>query len=211
MTLSRVPPGPVDAPAPVRPAVADDLALALYYHKAGDFEKALHHYRILLQRNELNAQAHNNLGLLYQEKHLLQESSRELQRAILIEPRNAGARNNYGVTLLMQGRVDEATAQFRTILGADAADLDALVNLAIALRTAGQVEMAKETLVKALTIAPRNAPAHYNLGQLYDQINEPARAVEHYRTFLDTASAEHATRVAAVRARIALLSRTPER
>ena len=41
------------------------------------------------QRNELNAQAHNNLGLLYQEKNLLQESARELQRAILIEPRNA--------------------------------------------------------------------------------------------------------------------------
>jgi Tfp pilus assembly protein PilF len=158
----------------------------------------------------LNAQAHNNLGLLYQEKNLLEESSRELQRALLIEPRNAGARNNFGVTLLMQGKLDEATAQFGAVLAADPRNLDALVNLAIAQRSAGQLDLAKETLVKALTIAPRHPAAHYNLGQLYDQTNEPARASEHYRTFLETAGAEHAARAAAVRARIAALSRTPE-
>jgi tetratricopeptide (TPR) repeat protein len=89
-------------------------------------------------------------------------------------------------------------------------NLDALVNLAITQRTGRQFDLAKETLLKALTIAPRNAAAHYNLGQLYDQTNEPARAVEHYRTFLDTAGAEHVSRAAAVRARIAALSRTPE-
>jgi Tfp pilus assembly protein PilF len=199
-----------DAAPPARPAETDDLQLALYYHRAGDFENALQHYRALLQKNELDAQAHNNLGLLYQEKNLLDESSRELKRAILIEPRNAGARNNYGVTLLMQGRVDEGTAQFRAVLEFDSRNLDALVNLAIAQRSAGQLDLAKETLLEALTTAPRNAAAHYNLGQLYDQTNEPARAIEHYRTFLANAGAEHAARAAAVRARIAALSKTPE-
>jgi hypothetical protein len=59
-------------------------------------------------------------------------------------------------------------------------------------------------------MAPKNTASHYNPGQLYDQTNEPARAVEHYRTFLDTSGAEHVSRAAAVRARIAALSRTPE-
>jgi Tfp pilus assembly protein PilF len=204
------PPQALDAPPAAPTPAASDLELALYFHRAGDFDNALHHYRALLQRNELNAQAHNNLGLLYQEKDLLQESARELQRAVLIEPRNTGARNNYGVTLLKQGKVDEATAEFRVVLGSAPRNLDALVNLAIALRAAGKFDVAKETLVKALTIAPRNAAAHYNLGQLYDQTDEPARAVEHYRTFLDAAGAEHAARASAVRARIAVLSRTPE-
>jgi len=212
-------PGPRQPAASLRPEAAtsnasatavNDLDLALYYHRAGDFENALQHYRALLQRNELNAQAHNNLGLLYQEKNLLQESARELQRAILIEPRNAGARNNYGVTLLMQGKPDEATAQFRSVLAVDPQNLDALVNLALAQRAGGQLDVARETLLGVLMTAPRNAAAHYNLGQLYDQTNEPARAVEHYRKFLETAGAEHATRAAAVRARIAALSRTPE-
>jgi hypothetical protein len=96
------------------------------------------------------------------------------------------------------------------ILGADAADCDTLVNPAIALRTAGQVEYGQRNAVEALTIAQRTPPRITIFGQLYDQINEPARAIEHYRTFVETAIAEHAPRAASVRARIALLSRTPE-
>lgn len=58
-------------------------------------------------------------------------------------------------------------------------------------------------------LAPQRA-AHYNLAQLYDQTNEAARAVEHYRRFLEIAGAGPAGRAASVRARIAELSRTPE-
>jgi Tfp pilus assembly protein PilF len=201
-------PGPTEStPAP---PTSNDFELALYYHRAGDFENALQHYRALLQKNEMDAQAHNNLGLLYQEKNLLQESARELQRAVLIEPQNASAHNNYGVTLLLQGRPDEAAAEFRLALGINPRSVDAMVNLALAERARNQLDVAKETLLKALTVAPRNAAAHYNLAQLYDQTNEAAPAIEHYRRFLETAGAEHAGRAAAVRARIAELSRTPE-
>ena len=188
------------------PSPENDLELALYYHRAGDFANALQHYRALLARNELNAQAHNNLGLLYQERNLLQESARELQRAMVIEPRNAGTRNNYGVTLLMLGQVDQAAAEFQTAVFLEPRNVDALVNLSLVQRKAGQLDIAKETLLRVLNIAPRNAAAHYNLAQLYDDTNERARAAEHYRLFLDNAGAEHADRAAAVRARIAALN-----
>ena len=42
------------------------------------------------------------------------------------------------------------------------------------------------------------------------ELYEAVPAAEHYRRFLETAGAEHAGRAAAVRARIAELSRTPE-
>jgi len=186
-----------------------NLDLAVYYHRAGDFANALQHYRAVLDRNELNAQAHNNLGLLYQEKHLLVESARELQRAALIEPRNAGTHNNYGVTLLMLGRLDESAAEFQTALSIDPRHLDALINLSLAQRQLGQLDTAKETLFRVLNLAPQNAAAHYNLAQLYDP-GEPARALEHYRMFLAYAGPEHADRGAAVRARIAALNRKPD-
>jgi Tfp pilus assembly protein PilF len=187
-----------------------DLSLAVYYHRAGDFANALQHYRAVLDQNELNAQAHNNLGLLYQEKHLLVESARELQRAALIEPRNAGTHNNYGVTLLMLGRLDESAAEFHTALSIDPRHLDALINLSLAQRQLGQLGTAKETLLRVLNLAPQNAAAHYNLAQLYDQTGEPARAVEHYRMFLAHAGPEYADRGAAVRTRIAALNRKPD-
>lgn len=207
--MTRADSAPPAAPARA-PAEVNDLELALYYHRAGDFENALQHYRALLQRNELNAQAHNNLGLLYQEKKLLVESARELARAVLIEPRNVLAHNNYGVTLLLQGRPDEAAAQFRAVLTLDPRNVDALVNLALAQRDGRQPDVAKETLLEALTMSPRNAAAHYNLAQLYDQTSEAARAVDHYRKFLEYAGTEYASRAAAVRARIEALSRIPE-
>ena len=211
MPVTRTDPVPVvSAPAPQRFRGADDFDLALYFHRAGDFENALQHYRALLQRNEMNAQAHNNLGLLYQERGLLPESARELQRAVVIEPRSASAHNNYGVTLLLQGKADEAAAQFGSVLAVDPRNVDAMVNLALAERSQNQLDLAMEMLLEALSVSPRNAPAHYNLAQLYDQTHEAARAIEHYRRFLETAGAEHAGRAAAVRARITELSRTPE-
>lgn len=199
-------------PAPPRSAVApaSDLDLALYYQRAGDFENALQHYRALLQKNELNAQAHNNLGLLYQEKKLFDESARELQRAILIEPRSVGAHNNYGVTLLLQGKPDEAAAVFRTALKLEPGNVDARVNLALAQRDGGQPQVALETLLGALAIAPRSPAVHYNLAQLYDRASERGRAIEHYRKFLDYAGTEYASRAPAVRSRIDTLSRIPD-
>lgn len=203
---SRTPDLITPAPTASAPPPENDLELALYYHRAGDFANALQHYRALLARNELNAQAHNNLGLLYQERNLLQESARELQRAMVIEPRNAGTRNNYGVTLLLLGQVDQAAAEFQTAVFLEPRNVDALVNLSLVQRKVGQLDIAKETLLRVLNIAPRNAAAHYNLAQLYDDTNERARAAEHYRLFLDNAGAEHADRAAAVRARIAALN-----
>ena len=58
------------------------------------------------------------------------------------------AHNNYGVTLLLQGRADEAAAQFRTALKLDPRNVDALVNLALAQRDGRQPERAKETLLR---------------------------------------------------------------
>jgi Tfp pilus assembly protein PilF len=189
---------------------SDDLDAALVSQRAGDFDGALARYRALLERDELNAQTHNNLGLLYQEKGLLAEAARELQRAVALDSRNAETHSNYGVTLLLLGRTDEAVAEFHSALIIDPGNLDARVNLALAERSSGQVDLAKETLLDVLNRAPANAPAHYNLAQLYDQTNEPARAVEHYRLFLEHAGPDHADRAAPVRARIAALSRMPE-
>ena len=199
-------PGTTGPNAIASPPSGNDLELALYYHRTGDYTRALQHYRALIEQNELNAQAHNNLGLLYQERNLLQDSARELQRAVVLEPRNAGTRNNYGVTLLMLGQVDHAAAEFQTALWLEPQNLDALINLSLAQRKTGQLDTAKETLLRVLNVAPKNAPAHYNLAQLYDDTNERARAVEHYRLFLDNAGAEHADRAPLVRARIAALN-----
>src|SRR4029079_13379945 len=105
-------------PGPRSPAFAeasagkpDDFQLGLYYQRAGDFEQALMHYRAALQRDEMNVEAHNNLGHLYLGRGLAYEAAREFQRVIAIEPRYVTARVNLSAALYALGRFDAAAAQ----------------------------------------------------------------------------------------------------
>jgi Tfp pilus assembly protein PilF len=189
------------------PASTSDLALALYYQRAGDFAHAGERYRALIDKNELDAQAHNNLGLLYRDRHMLEEAAHELERAALIEPRNAGTRNNFGVTLLELKRPDEALIQFKAALALDPRSVDATVNLALAQRDTGQPALARITLQQALALDPSSAAAHYNLAQMYDRASEAAAALEHYRAFLENTGPEYASRAVAVRERVDALTR----
>jgi Tfp pilus assembly protein PilF len=179
--------------------------LSLYHHRAGDFVAAEANYRALLSRNELDAQVHNNLGLLYRDRGLGAEAMREFQRALIISPQYSTARNNLGVVLMAGARLDEAATEFRRVLAQDPRDIDARVNLALVEKAAGRPEQARESLLRALTIDPHSAPAHFNLAALYEQSGESGRAVEHYRSFLEYAGAEHAARVPDARARIEAL------
>jgi Tfp pilus assembly protein PilF len=200
------PPSP-QPPAESAPAAPDPMSLALYYHRAGDFERALVQYRAILEQNELNALAHNNLGMLYQQRNLLDEAAREFQRAVLIDPRYLLARNNHGAVLLRQDRVDAAAAEFRAVLAQDPRNADALVNLALAEKASGRPEQAKASLLRALGLAPDHAGAHYNLAVLHDETGEIARAVEHYAHFLEKAGPDYADRAPQVRARMDALAK----
>lgn len=160
----------------------------------------------MLERNELHTEAHNNLGLLYQEKGLLTEAVREFQRATIINPRYGRAHSNLGVAFMRQGRLDAALAEFSVALSIDSRDTDALVNLALAQKSLQRSEDARTSLLRALTINPRHAAAHYNLALLYDESGEVSRAIEHYREFLDHAGVEHAQLAPDVRARLESLS-----
>jgi tetratricopeptide (TPR) repeat protein len=185
----------------------DGMRRALYHHRAGEFEQALIAYRALLTQDELNAPAHNNLGMLYQEKNLLDEAGREFQRAVLIDPGYALAHNNNGVTLLRRGQAAAAATAFQTAIALDPRNADAIVNLALAQAAAGQGAQARATLVRALGMSPRHAAAHYNLAVMYDEAGESARAVEHYAIFFDTAEPGQAGYVPQVRTRIEALSK----
>ena len=82
------------------------------------------------------------------------------------------AHNNLSVARLRQGWNDEATAAFRTALRLDPTNVESLVNLVLALKGAGRVEKARETLLQALTMNGYSAPGHYNLALLYEETGD---------------------------------------
>ena len=200
------PPPPVAIDRGVSTAAPDHFRLALFYHRGGDFERALFHYRAVLDRNELNAEAHNNLGLLYQEKGLLAEAVTSFERAINIDEGYAKAHNNLGVVRLSEGKVDAATAEFRLALELDPANVETMVNLALAQKASGGAELGIETLRRALDADARSAPSHYNLALLYEETGDPVRAADHYVQFLEHAGVQHANLAADVRSRLESLA-----
>ena len=185
----------------------DHFALAVYNQRIGNFEEALVHYRAVLQRDELNAEAHNNLGLLYRDKGLLSDAAKELQRAIAINPRYARAHNNLGVVYLSQKKLDSATAEFREVLSVDPRNIEALVNLAVSAKEAGHRDEARAALTKALELDSRNPDAHYNLALVEDEAGNGALAVSHYKSFLQYGAIAHADLMAEVRKRVDMLNR----
>ena len=219
VAAARTPPRPAPAGAGLMPRGAskvpaiyrtetgevDHWKLALYYHRNGDFENALVQYRAVLETNELNAEAQNNLGLLYLDKHLYDEATQAFRRATFIDPKYFKAHNNLGIALLKSGNVDAAVSEFRWIVAQDARNLEALTNLALALKAGSRLEESREVLQRAITTNARYAPAHYNLALVYEESGDLMRAIQHYETFLSVNTAENASLGAEVRARVQTL------
>jgi tetratricopeptide (TPR) repeat protein len=188
-------------------AKADDFTLALYYQRTGDFELALVHYKTVLQRDEMNANAHNNVGNLYMSKALYEDAAREFRRVVAIEPKYVTARVNLSAALYQLKRYDESAAEARAALRLDARNADAYVNLGLAQAAEGQPSDARASLVRALEIDKHHAAAHYNLALQYEKAGELALALDHYRSFLQYAGPEQAGYAADVRARVQALER----
>jgi tetratricopeptide (TPR) repeat protein len=207
-----VAPVPVRATEPPRPTGTTGSAgvfqRAVRLQTAGDLDGAARVYRSLLAEGALPAAAHNNLGLIHQQRGDLARAQQQFELAVRADPEYARGWNNLGVVLLAGGHAGAAAERFRRAADLDPRDPDALVNLALAVKAAGHGEQAKEYLLQALGLDTASAPAHYNLAVLYDRVGESARAVEHYRAFLDHAGSEHASRAAAVRARLEALDRS---
>jgi len=183
--------------------VGDDyFRRAMMYQRLGDFENALINYRQVLQRDDLNVEAHNNLGLLYRDKGLFEDAIQHFQRAIAINPAYARARNNLGVVYLNQRKLETAATQFQAALAIDPKNVESLVNLSTVEKESGRRDQARAWLTRALDADPRNAEGHYNLGLLEDEAGNRAQAVAHYRAFLQYGAANHASLVGDVRARL---------
>jgi Tfp pilus assembly protein PilF len=115
------------------------------------------------------------------------------------------AHNNLGVSLMQSGHLPQAAAEFRIALGADARNVDALVNLALVERSSGHAVEARDLLRRAVTLDPRHAGSHYNLAVVADETGDTSLAIEHYRAFLRLGTVSHANLAPQVRARLAAL------
>ena len=126
-----------------------------------------------LELDDSLAEVHTSLGLV----HLIYDwdwpgAEREFKRAIKLTPNYATAHDWYSAYLMAVGKTDEALAEIKYAQELDPLSPIISTGLARQFYYARQPENAIQECLKVLDMEPRFAPAHWFLGQAYEQLGK---------------------------------------
>lgn len=166
------------APVSMQQALEDHIQLGLGYIGQGNRESARHHLNKALEINANSAGVHNGLALLYQmeQEHALAE--RHYKRALSLDRDFTRARNNYGVFLVQQQRVEEAYRQFKLAVRDTSYELrpQAFLSLGVTANMLGLEEEAVEAWSRAIALQPRLPAPYLELADYYHRTGDYPQA-----------------------------------
>jgi len=112
----------------------------------------------------------------------------EFKELVVAYPQFTGPQVNLGLLYLRDSRLPEAEAAFKAALEQKPADVVAGNELGIALRRLGKFTEAEAAYQRTIAAEPNYAPAHLNLGVLYDlYLAQPQKALEEFERYLEIA------------------------
>jgi tetratricopeptide repeat protein/glycosyl transferase family 9 (putative heptosyltransferase) len=132
----------------------------------GRLEEALGVCGEAVGRHPEFAEAHYNLGRIYQDLERHGQAVEAFQRALVLRPDYAQAHNNLAISLHALGRVEEAVREYECAIDADPAYDDPRVNLGMALRDVGRLDEAVAHYRGLLGVRPDLTEARWNLGHI---------------------------------------------
>lgn len=130
----------------------------------------------LLRRSPRLAAGHDQLGVLYLDRHRVEEALPHLERAAQLSPADPLILNNRGFGLLSAGQPALAVDVLRDALRLDGANRQIRNNLGFALVAAGREDEALRVFRAALP----EADARYNLGLGLEMRGDSDAAVDQY-------------------------------
>jgi len=116
-----------------------------------------------LTTDEILAQVHNNLGVVYSERKDYDAAAKEYETALDLDPRLPAARYNWGNDLLREGQYREAVRRFSKSLRLYPADVWVLNNRGLAYVKMKKRDKARRDFEAALEIEPGFEQARRNL------------------------------------------------
>jgi len=145
------------------------------YTSESVFESALR--KVQANPNSVSAQYH--LADLYYRDNRYEEAQEAFKKVVALDPENGNAYLKMGTSLSRLNRPQEA---IEALLKAAEYYANPVVynNLAIAYGKANMLDEEIKALQKALSLRPKYAAAHYNLGMVYLKKNDRAAAMKEY-------------------------------
>ncbi len=106
------------------------------------------------------------------------------EKVLELNPTAAGALVNLGTIYYRQRRFDHAETFYRKAIEADPRYPLAQFNLGNLYDEQGRLPEAHQHYQRALALNPSYADAHFNLALLCERLNDPLRAVHHWKAYL---------------------------
>lgn len=157
------------------------------------YDKALVRYEECLSIDPKFAEVYNNMGVIYAAKSDFPHAVASFQKALELKPNYNPARKNLGyaeahtamaVSLMTQGKTQEAHEQLLKALEIDPQFADAHYNLGLLLHEQNQVAQAIMQYQAAIKSDPKHARAHNNLGVAYQSQGQIDLAIKEYKEAL---------------------------
>jgi tetratricopeptide (TPR) repeat protein len=171
------------------------VCIGMTRHQIGYWKDEVSLWRHAVAVTGNNYQAHNRLGCAWFAQGRMDESIREFQEVVRLNPGFAGAYNSLGRSFAAMGRMDEALACYQKALDVRPGYVVAHDSLDTLLLQTGQADQVIIHCQKALELEPDNETAHINLGSALFQKGRVDEAIVHYQKALqikpDNAEAHH--------------------
>lgn len=153
--------------------------LGKYYYLEGKWKESDRAYKKAVALDDMNAGAHNGLGVVEMEKGYYEEARNSLTRAIDIAPYRPDYIARRGMLLNWINDIKEAERDYRKATGIDPADYRALDGLGFAALKEGKTKKAINYFLKASLLSPQFAEPHiflaiadYQLGDIDQAFQE---------------------------------------
>ena len=132
-----------------------------------------------VEKNPQSWMAHNNLGLVLQQKGQQDQAIAHFQRALELDPNKFEIQNNLGYSLSMSSRLPDAIPFLEKALEINPNYAATHYNLGNALLRSGRVAEAIVQLQQAVEIDPNYVPALSNLGSAFLQTGQVDESLAH--------------------------------
>lgn len=152
--------------------------MAYCYALLGELRKAKKLLQKVLNKEPDNYDALNNLAGIYHKLGNNEQAYKHLKKALILNSNDPLLYNNLGLVCHKLGRSRKAIEYYKEALKLDQSDTIVLFNLASCLTEKGLWEEAKVNLEKLVALEKHNTEAWVLLGNIYENLSRPKKAVD---------------------------------
>ena len=154
------------------------------FYKTGNYAHARSEFQRAVANDPYNADYMHNLGMAMRRQGDVASAENVLRRAITVDPGHQPSYHGLAMILKDQNRSDEAIDVLQAWADQQPYKAESHIELAWMQRETGNYAGAEQSLRQALQARPNDSVATAHLGQLYQDTNQPEKAVAMYRRSL---------------------------